>query len=64
MAEDVAVVQFDQIHRRHPPGLACAEQALEPLLHREQVADRVPGHMTILLQSCVTLGVPGLCEPS
>src|SRR5262245_36490421 len=42
--QEVTVAVFAQVNRRHPPRRRAAEQALEPLLHGEQVADRIPGH--------------------
>ena len=42
--EHVAVVELGEIDRRHPPRRRAAEQALEPLLHGEQVVHRIPGH--------------------
>ena len=42
--QHVAIGQLRQIHRRDPAGRRATEQALETLLHGEQVARRVPGH--------------------
>ena len=42
--EEVPVRQLRQVHRRHPARRRATEQALETLLHGEQVAHRIPGH--------------------
>ena len=42
--EDVGVGPFAQIDRRDPSRRRPAEQTFEALLHREQVARRIPRH--------------------
>ena len=39
--DDISLVGFEDIHRRHPTG-GARRKAVQSLLDREQIADRIP----------------------
>ena len=45
--DDIPILELRQVDRRHP-AIRLMKQALQTLLHAEQVAHRIPRHRSIL----------------